>query len=213
MSNQHPQPRPRHLATLLAEGSDFARPGFRALANAANGLVAGLHPEVPQSAPRRTPGRRATQWAPRAADDLLQIFAETLNRAGQLTRSIAKAISDQRDDAPDDVQGLTAARIEIEASTGEVASGDFTFWNTGSTVLWDVHFAATDLIGNGGKISTDLVSFHPSGIDRVGPGEGVTVSVSVKPRFTRKPGIYHGAVTGEPGAAAMLLTLRSIAGG
>jgi hypothetical protein len=210
MSDPHHQPPPQHLVILLAEGiSDVARPSFRALANAANRLAAGLHLPVPRAAPRRIPGRRATQWAPAVVEDLLQTFAETLNRAAHLARSIAEAISEQRDNARDDISRLSAAWIEIEASTGEVASGEFTFWNTGSTVLSDVRFTSTDLISNCGKIPTDLVSFHPSEIDRVEPGEGVTVSVSVKPRLTRKSAVYHGAVTGEPGAAVMLLTLRS----
>ncbi|WP_445188783.1 hypothetical protein ACTXG6_17010 [Pseudonocardia sp. Cha107L01] len=215
---------PQHPIEPLTAGiTDAALSGFHALEMVAGALAESVRarPSAQGSRPASTQGRatprgQAGPVAHRAPDpgalteELVRVFAELLGRAGEVAQSVAQALTPPpgpRENCEPDTP--TVARLVTDARGGDPVSAEFTYWNTGTTALRDVTFNASDLVGHAGRISNEEISFEPPSIATIAPGDGVTVTVKVAGNNSRVAADYHGAVTGDPGAGAVLLTVRS----
>lgn len=201
---------PRHPVDPLAEViSDAAHSGFRTLESVTDALAESVHLQASGSSRRRRPSPAGTTPPGAVAEDLLRLFAELLGKAGEVAQDVAQAIGGQPGEEPDDEQRRTVELVELDAPAGEAATGEFTIWNTGQVVLRNVQFSTTGLTGRAGAINTEELTFRPAVIGSIVPGAGQTVTVSVSPSIERAQGVYHGVVTGEPGAGVVLLAVRS----
>lgn len=205
---------------IAAGLADAGASGFRALEAVAEGLAEA----VSMRSVGRTGGtgtsRRARAGAagPAAgalAEDLLRVLADLLDRAGGVAHAVADALTEPDQPPPQPPPGspdpATPARLVITAPAGDPSSGTITVWNTGNGTLHNMSFGCTDLVAGGERITSGEVTFSPPTVDRLAPGEGVTVTVTVAGRPERMAADYHGVLTSEPGGGAVLLTARSTA--
>jgi hypothetical protein len=195
---------------IAAGLADAGASGFRALEAVAEGLA----DAVSMRSAARGGGTGAGATGPAAgalAGDLLRVLADLLDRAGGVAHAVADAFTQPEPPPPGPPGSLepAPARLVVTAPAGEPASGTFTYWNTGTVTLTGVRFECTDLVAGGARIANGDVTFAPPSVERLAPGEGATVVVTVAGRPGRIAGDYHGVLTGEPGAGAVLLTARN----
>ena len=206
------EPRRGPVDPLLAVAAEAAAAGIRGADYVIEGLNESLRAGVATRSTRAAAGRRraarageararAAGTGPPAAeapDDVasrtsVDLFVELLGRFGDEIRDLAEGVGGAGERQPE------CPTLELEGKPGKRAAVEFTFTNTGPTVLADVTFAATDLLGAATEIGGDAVTFDygaedRTAIERVGPGRAETVIVAVEIPGDALEGTYHGCI-------------------
>jgi hypothetical protein len=139
-------------------------------------------------------------------DDLLAIVGEIMHRAGGTVQEVAHSMLAQTSQAPTDGAG-TVERIQLAGAPGEEASVDFDLWNTGTLALRKVAFYATELISSGEKTPRLSVTFEPSVVEFVRPGDVKTIKVTASVPPDAPPATYRGLIEAEPGDTCVVVEL------
>ena len=150
--------------------------------------------------------RSGHSGAPLDLDDLLGFFAGLLENAGEIVEEVAYYI---RDHTGDQTKPHAHGQLDrLQANAGETATVKFHVHNTGSSLLREVDFVATELIGDAGRIVHEAVTFDPPEIESIPIGGRVEASVVVAVPSETPEGTYHGVVGAEPGGAWAVLELN-----
>lgn len=225
----------RPLDPVIAGVLDGANAGYQALESVLQGLHEGLRRQAARPGPPPPPptGAARTGFSPygdpaagpagrsltptdRAArnGELLQhvlgIVDGLLGVATNMTRKLADLNTTRRFAAtPSDVGA--PLQVVMRASQGTDATGDFVLWNTGPSILADVSFKATDLMGGPPSIPGRAVSFSPSSVAQIAPGASEQVEVVVSVPADAPPGHYRGIVQPSVGTAWAVVDLEVVA--
>jgi hypothetical protein len=224
----------RPLDPVIAGLLDGANAGYQALESVLAGLHEGLRRQAarPGAAPPPTgaspagfapdtdsgagPGSRALTPTDRTAragellDHMLGIVDGLLGVATNMTRNLADLNTTRRfGPAPQAAAG--PLQVVIRASPGLRGAGDFVLWNTGPSILSDVSFTATDLVGGPPSIPSRAVSLNPPSVAQIGPGTSEQIGVVVTVPADTPLGRYHGVVQPSVGSAWAVVDLEVVA--
>jgi uncharacterized membrane protein len=217
MAAERGDPSRRAVDPFVAGVSDGVAHGYQAVERVVSGLHQSLRIQARPALPSAQFTAQGTQIPPRQTtygqpatlalvDDLAAIFAELLTRAGDAAQEISHAITTQQQAGASARQDCIS-RLLLSATPGKTASVQFDFWNTQAVALRPVGFAATDFIGDAGRIGNDVVRFDPPVIEFLRPGDGASVSVEVAVPEQAAAGLYRALVQAEPGNATVVLEL------
>jgi hypothetical protein len=192
---------------LVAGISDGVAAGYQALEYVFQGLSESLE-RRPGTGTKHDRGGHKRR-SPRGTgppldiiDDLASLFADLLDRAGEVAQETAHSITERPwVQAHED----ECARLGISGEPGAEASTDFRVWNTSSKVLHRVDLSSTDLIGHEKNIDADAVTFAPSYLDRIPPNKSAAPKVVVKIPDDAELGTYRGVIQATPGGAWAVL--------
>jgi len=209
---QAPKQGPTAREAASAGAKDAARSGWQAIEHVLDALAAatnaGLKRE-PLRGPLREslrPGQKLNPAHSALVDDLMQIFAGLLDRAGEAARDVALVLARDPDAALEDDTALP--QVVFSGKPGGDASDEFTVWNTGSTPQ-DLNITPTDLFGPGDPIASDRVTFSTAAKPpKIPARSGLPVTVTVAIPEDQKPGTYRGIAVADPGSEAVALTLK-----
>jgi hypothetical protein len=213
------EPRRGPVDPLLAVAAEAAAAGIRGADYVIEGLNESLRAGVGTRSTRAAAARRRAARAaaararaagePEAAsanDDpasrtSVDLFVELLGRFSDEIRNIAEGVGAAGGVEPE------CPILELDGMPGKQAGVEFTFTNTGASVLTDVTFVATDLLGAATKIEARKVTIDygakdRKAIERVGPGRTETVIVNVQIPGDAPEGMYHGCIAARAKAPA-----------
>ena len=214
MADYRKPPR-RQVDPLLAVAAEAAGAGLRGADYVVEGLSEGLRRRTRSRSAGRAAGRQRAAQArspvggsgshggttppahegppPRVTGGTADLFVELLDRFGEAVQDIAAAIADREsyDGEPE------CPTLELRGVPGHSARIEFDFTNTGPTVLANVAFEATNLLGAATRIGARAVSFKHGkhrNIPRVAPGGRARVIVVVKIPGDTPEGTYRGLI-------------------
>ena len=190
-----------HVLAGLRE-SVRQRPGTESAAAGPAKRSAPRHPRT--AARRRPPPQRGMPPARDMVDEIAGLVSEMLELGAGLAGDFAGVIDDRSTGGSGNGGALP---VQLAAEAGASASVEFQVTNTGATALKGVVLAVTDLIGEGGRIGPESLSFDVPGIDRIRPGGTDGVIISVEVPTDAAPAIYRGIVAASPGDAWAVLEL------
>jgi hypothetical protein len=226
----------RPLDPVIAGLLDGANAGYQALESVLQGLHEGLRrqaarpgpsPPPPTGTPRTgfapttrpAPGPGSRALTPREPTGrpgellghMLGIVDGLLGVATNMTRSLTD-LNTAREFGPTTRAAASGPlQVIVRANQGANATGEFELWNTGASMLSDVTFRATDLMGSPSNISDRAVSFNPRSVAQIGPGASEQIQVVVSVPADARPGHYHGVIQPSVGAAWAVVDLEVVA--
>jgi hypothetical protein len=223
----------RPLDPVVAGLLDGANAGYQAVESVLQGLNEGLRRQAarpparsgapaprgfaprPDAAPAPGGPRDLAPGAPAGrrgelAGHLLGIVDGLLGVATNMTQSLADL--NARRAAPPAAAPAPATdaplQVAMTATPGTDAIGDFALWNTGPSILTDVSFSATELMGGPPPIRAAAVSFAPPYVPQIAPGASALIGVVVGVPADAPPGRYHGLIQPSVGAAWAVVELE-----
>ena len=133
-------------------------------------------------------------------EQLVSMFAELLESAGDVVQEVAAFIGDIGDKSrgTGESPAKPTGAIVLEGAPGAAAAGMFHIDNPTESATKKVELVATQLLGKDHTIPAKNVLVK-SPVERIGPGKSVEQPLAVTVPADTPPGTYHGLIITRPG--------------